>query len=67
MKCSLDLSSFFEKFSSLSILLFSSVSLNCAFKKTFFISLCYSLELCIQLGISFPFSFVFHVSPFLSY
>ena len=31
------------------------------------ISPCYSLELCIQMGISFPFSFVFCFSSFLSY
>ena len=30
------------------------------------ISLCYSLELCIQLGVSFPFSSPFHFSSFLS-
>ena len=33
----------------------------------FLISPCYSLELCIQMDISFPFSFAFHVSSFLSY
>ena len=32
-----------------------------------FISSCYSLELCIQMGISFLFSFAFHFSSFLSY
>ncbi|MDK7117461.1 hypothetical protein QP393_09040, partial [Lactobacillus gasseri] len=32
----------------------------------FLISSCYSLELCIQLGLSFPFSLAFHVSVFLS-
>ena len=32
----------------------------------FLISPCYSLELCIQLGISFPFSFAFGISSFLS-
>ena len=31
------------------------------------ISPCYSLEVCIPLGISFPFSFAFHFSYFLSY
>ena len=37
--------------------------LYCSFKKDFFFSLsllCYSLEHCIQFGISFPFSHVFH-------
>ena len=33
----------------------------------FLISLCYSLELCIQMGISFLFSFAFHFSSFHSY
>ncbi|KAB0344962.1 hypothetical protein FD754_021888 [Muntiacus muntjak] len=33
----------------------------------FLISPCYSLELCIQMGISFLFSFAFHFSSFLSY
>ena len=32
----------------------------------FFISPCYSLELCIQMAISFLFSFAFHFSSFLS-
>jgi len=35
MKYSLDISNFLEKISSLSILLFSSVSLHCSFKKVF--------------------------------
>ena len=33
----------------------------------FLISPCYSLELCIQMGLSFLFSFAFHFSSFLSY
>ena len=33
----------------------------------FLISFCYSLELCIQMGISFLFSFAFHFSSFHSY
>ena len=41
-----------------SILLFFSISLHCSLKKVF-LSLCCSLELCIHLGISFPFSFAF--------
>ena len=36
-------------------------------KEGFLISPCYSLELYIQLGISFPFSFAFCFSSFLSY
>ena len=48
------------------ILLFSSVSLHCSLTTFFFflISPCYSLELCIQMGISFPFSFAFLVLLF---
>ena len=33
----------------------------------FLISLFYSVELCIQMGISFLFSFAFHFSSFHSY
>jgi len=33
----------------------------------FLISPCYSLELCIQTGVSFLFSFAFHFSSFHSY
>ena len=33
----------------------------------FLISPCHSLELCIQMGISFPFSFAFRFSSFHSY
>ena len=48
------------------ILLFSSISLHWSLRKAF-LSLCYSLELCIQMGISFLFSFAFHFSSFHSY
>ena len=48
-------------------LLFSSISLYCSLKKALFISPCYSLELCIQIDLSFLFSFAFHFSSFLSY
>ena len=48
------------------ILLFSSISLQIA-EESFLISPCYSLALCIQMGISFLFSFAFHFSSFLSY
>ena len=40
------------------ILLFSSISLHWSPRKAFW-SLCYSLKLCIQMGISFLFSFAF--------
>ena len=46
-------------------LLYFSTSLHCSLKSLS--SPCYSLELCIQLSISFPFSFAFHLSSFLSY
>ena len=36
-------------------------------EKGFLISPCSSLELCIQMGISFLFSFAFHFSAFHSY
>ena len=50
----------------LPLLLFFSTSLHCSLKKAF---LCpfYSLELCIQVGISFPSSFAFSLSSFLSH
>ena len=50
------------------ILLFSSISLHWSLRKAFFfISPCYSLELCIQMRISYLFSFAFHFSSFHSY
>ena len=36
-------------------------------EKGFLISPCSSLELCVQSGICFPFSFAFHLSSFLSH
>ena len=57
MKSSLGISNFFEKISHLSC---SSVFLYFfALITGFLISPCYSLELCIQMGISFIFSFAF--------
>ena len=47
-------------------LLFSSISLLIA-EKGFLLSPCYSLELCIQMSISFLLSFAFCFSPFHSY
>ena len=57
MECSLDTSNFLEEISSFShsILFYS---LHCSLKKAFFLS-CYSLELCIQMGISYLFSLAF--------
>ena len=49
------------------ILLFSSISLLGSLRKAFFFSPCYSLELCIQMDVSFLFSLAFSFSSFLSY
>ena len=67
MKCSLGISNFLEEISRLShsvvfLYFFALIS-----EEVFLISPCYSLELCIQMGISFLFSFAFHFSSFLSY
>ena len=48
------------------ILLFSSIYLHWSLRKAF-LSPCYSVELFIQMNISFLFSFAFSFSPFLSY
>ena len=57
MKCSLGISNFLEEISSVS----HSIVFLCFFalitEEGFLISPCYSLELCIQMGISFIFSF----------
>ena len=67
IKCSLGVSNFLEEISSLS----HSVVFLCFFvliaEKGFLISSCYSLELCIQILISFLFSFAFLLSSFHSY
>ena len=67
MKCSLGISNFLEEISSLShsvvfLYFFALIS-----KEGSLLSPCYSLELCIQMGISFLFSFAFHFSSFHSY
>ena len=67
MKCSLGISNFPEEISSLSrsvvfLYFFALIAEEC-----FLISSCYSLELCIQMGISFLFSFSSHFSSFLSF
>ena len=59
MKCSLGISNFLEEISSLShsiVFLYFSALIT---EESFLISPCYSLELCIQIGISFLFSFAF--------
>ena len=59
MKCSLGVSNFLEEISSLShsvvfLYFFALIS-----EEGFLISPCYSLELCVQMGLSFFFSFAF--------
>ena len=66
MTCSLGISHFLEEISSLS----HSIVFLYFFALTTeegFISPCYSLELCIQMGISFLFFFAISFSSFLSY
>ena len=64
MKCSLGISNFLEEISSLSHSIVFLYSLALITKEGFLISPCYSLELCIQRGISFLFSFAFSFSSF---
>ena len=64
MKCSPGISNFLEEISSLSpsvvfLYLFALIA-----EEGFFLSSCYSLELCIQILMSFIFSFAFHFSSF---
>ena len=67
MKCSLGISNFLKEISSLShsVVLFYFFALIT--EEGFLISPCYSLELCIQMGISFLSSFAFSFSSFHSY
>ena len=67
MKCSLGISNFLEEISSLShsiVFLYFCAMIT---EEGFLISLSYSLELCIQMGISFLFSFFFRDFSFLRY
>ena len=57
MKCSLSISNFLEVISNLSHSIVFLYLLALITEEGFLISLCYSLELCIQIGISFLFSF----------
>ena len=61
----LGLSNFLKEISSLShpIVLYYFFALIA--EEGFLMSLCYSLELCIQMPISFLFSFAFHLSSFI--
>ena len=66
MKYSLGMSDFLEEISSLShSIVFCFFALITG--EDFLISPCYSLELCIQIRISFLLSFAFHFSSFHSY
>ena len=67
MKCSLDISYFLEEISSLSHFIVSLYFFAFFIKEGFLTSPCYSLELCIQMGISLLFFFAFHFSSFHSY
>ena len=67
MKCSFCISDFLEEISSLSHSVVFLYFLALITKEGFLISSCYSLELCIQMGISFLFSFTFHFPSFQEY
>ena len=66
-KCSLDSSNFPEEISSLSpsVVFFQFYTLFT--EEGLLVSLCCSLEICVQLNILFPFSLTFCFSSFLSY
>ena len=65
MKCSLGISNFLEEISSLSYSVVFLYFIALITEEGFLISPFYSLELCIQMGISFLLSFAFHFSFFL--
>ena len=67
MKCSLGISNFLEEISDLSHSIAFLYFFALITEEGFLISPCYFLEVCIQMGISFLFSFAFHFSSFLSY
>ena len=67
MKSSLGISNFLEEISSLSHSIVFLYFFALIAEEGFLISPCYSLELCIQMGLSFLFSFAFNFSSFLSY
>ena len=60
MKCPLGISNFLEEISSLSHSIVLLYFFALIAEEDFLISPCFSLELCIQMGISFLFSFAFH-------
>ena len=67
MKCSLGISDFLEEISSLSHSIVFLYIFALIAEESFIISPCYSLELCIQMLISFLFTFAFGFSSFHSY
>ena len=67
MKSSFGISNFHEEISHLSPFIVFLYFFALITKEGFVISPCYSLEFCIQMGISFLFSFAFHFSSFYSY
>ena len=64
MKCSLGISDFLEEMSSLSHSIVFLYFFALITEVGFLISPCCSLEICIQMGVSFLFSFAFHFSSF---
>ena len=66
-KCSLGISNFLEEISSLSHSVVFLYFFPLIAEEGFFLSLCYSLELCIQMLVPFLFSFAFSFSSFHSY
>ena len=66
MRCSLGILTFLEEISGLSHSIVFLYFFSLLTQGSFLISPCDSLELYIQLGISFPFSFAFRISSFLS-
>ena len=67
MKYSLGISNFLEEISSFSHSIVFLYFFALITEEGFLISPCHSIELCIQMGISFLFSFAFNLSSFLSY
>ena len=67
MKCSLGISKFLEEISSLSRSIVFLYFFALITEEGFLTSPCFSLELCIQMGISFLFSFAFCFSSFHIY
>ena len=67
MKCSLGISNFLEEISSLSHSVVFLYFFTLIPEEGFLFSPCYSLELCIQMGLSFLFFFAFCFSSLQSY